>query len=84
MPFHYYHHERMRVCLVHTTCLTLVPCVPRTCPDVEPSRGTRTSVHTNARLRAIRSAVVPRFRVKQTSGAWRTVDLCYLLYVLKS
>ena len=42
MPFHYYHHERMRVCLVHTTCLTLVPCVPRTCPDVEPVHGTTT------------------------------------------
>lgn len=42
MPAYYYHHERMRVCLVHTTCLTLVPCVPRTCPDVEPVHGTTT------------------------------------------
>jgi len=31
---------------------------------VEPSRGTRTNVHTNACLREICSAVVPRFRVK--------------------
>lgn len=62
MPAYYYHHERMRVCLVHTTCLTLVPCVPRTCPDVEPVHGTTTmpaAMHKGGRVLASGSTVPP-------------------------
>ncbi len=51
--------------LVHRHAF-VVPCVPRECADVEPSRGTMTNMHSNAGLRATATLVVPWFRVKQT------------------
>lgn len=59
--------------LVHRHAF-VVPCVPRECADVEPSRGTMTNMHSSAGLRATATSVVPLFHVEQTLGCRRTTD----------